>query len=104
MNHNADIEDGLEEFNAEKERLAAEQEYLASPEVFDQLNETNFHGAKMLNVVLVGRRTKDTGHPFDFENGTVSIQGDADGVPQVLNLRWSDNGATVDRSYTAKPC
>jgi hypothetical protein len=99
VNHNEDIEDGLEEFKAEKERVAAEREYIQFPRLFDRhAAEPQFVGKKAATIILIGRKTKETGHPFDFENGFVSVYGEAYGLPHILDLHWTDNGATVDTS------
>ena len=102
MNHNEDIQDGLEEFKAERDRVAAEKEYLQFPRLFDkhacEATGGGFTGVNVTAVILIGRKTKETGHPFDFENGFASVYGLAMGLPHVLDLHWSDNGATVDTS------
>lgn len=99
MNHNEDIEDGLEEFQAERERAIAEKEYLKKPTLFDTDTEVPaFMGIKAKSVILIGRRIKDDGHPFDFESGFISVDGIAGEVPHTLDVRWFDNGQVVEQS------
>jgi len=103
VNHNEDIDDGIAEFQAERERAEAEKVYRRFANLFDsEINGKRFTGKKVGSIVLAGRRTGHRGHPYDFENGTITLDGQHGGTPATLTVRWANDLGIVDTSLSVR--
>lgn len=105
MNHFADIVDGVEAFDDEKERQAAEVKFRENPAyAVVMLDNVLFEPSTVKTVHLLGslrhdRRTT-VPQPFDFEEGYLEatglfVDGRTGKIPVDVAVRWSDFGQNV---------
>jgi hypothetical protein len=97
VNHQADIEEGFEVFDDERERNAAEVHFLNHPSLVTfKVKDRDFTAKTVRTIHLVGSsRTGGTpSHPFDFEEGYIAANGSFGDLPPLfaIEVRWSDYG------------
>ena len=104
MNHNKDIDDGLEDYIGADEREKDEARYacpihkhafkLPEWQLKDDVIADNiyFEPAHISELRLFGPRIKPEDTPFAYESGLAVVRGTLHGQNTVMTLRWSDNG------------
>lgn len=105
VNHFADIDEGVEVFDDQKERERAENKFRRFPSTArvsidgDAFTPTDIH-----QVILLGSPRSGHAQPgglFDFEDGYLEATGyfEGSGSPlrQRITIRWSDYGRNVQR-------
>jgi len=100
VNHQADIEEGFEVFDDERERKAAEVLFQNRPSLVTfKVKDRDFVATSVRTIHLVGSsRTGGTpSHPFEFEEGYVAAKGSFGNLPPLfaIEARWSDYGRTL---------
>lgn len=101
VNHYQDIDDGLEEFEENKDRQEAEERLRQRPALFDRMVSGDpFCATVIQELMLIGPRTGRDDHPFSFESGYANVVGVHRQRAKVLAFRWSENGKTLEISMT----
>jgi hypothetical protein len=113
MNHRADVDEGLDTFDEEQDRAAAEQMFRDNPQLvvfsWSVDRELSFTAARVTTIDLRGDRRLITERPkpgppapsiFDFSEGCVVAYGRVTlGVSKIdlgehtKEIRWSDFGS-----------
>lgn len=100
MNHQQDIDDGLDEFTEDRERQEAERGFKRQPGPFARdIKGLPFAPEKVDELILIGDRTEEHGSPFDFESGYAVVRGRWMGSAVTLVLRWEQNGREVQSFF-----
>ncbi len=103
MNHQADIEEGFEVFDDERERQDAERLFQRYPSrITFKAEDRSFTAATVRTIHLLGssRALGKPVHLFDFEEGYVAAEGTFTGSPVAVSVeaRWSDYGKVLHLS------
>lgn len=109
MNYFADIEEGFDVFDDERERKASEALFQKQPALVTlKVEERDFYVASVNTIHLVGS-TRAVGpapiHPFDFEEGYFAATGHFKkpygmSLAHTAEVRWSDYGKTLQVNVT----
>lgn len=103
MNHYADIDEGFEVFDDERERKDAESFFAANPHLTSFVTERGLFTTREVTLIhLIGSLRpgcSKPSHPFDFEEGCLEAKGLPTWVivpdnPWETTLRWTDFGKT----------
>jgi hypothetical protein len=105
VNHNQDIDDGLEEYREAEQRQMDEALWRSNPSYFDWLAELGQFEAKVVHsVTLTSVKVEDRcKRPFSYWSGYAVVSGRYEGSNDTLGIRWDQNGAILEitRGVTA---